>query len=335
MEEATSPIRRMKHFVCLSEEERPTYYTPRANDIKVGECVELPARGECPFEFLSRARARFVVLGASEDVGIRANAGRGGAHKNWRPFVSTFLNMQVNDFFSAQDVALLGSYEPVVTKEPLTQQVEAIDRALSSLIEAMLSRNMTPLLVGGGHNNAYPLLVGARRAKGKPLSVLNLDAHPDFRALEGRHSGNPFSYARAEGALSKYALLGYQRAYMPQYVLETLEKDPLCWMCSYEEIALELESSFADELEKAIDFVKNDPCGLELDVDAIEGADASASSPSGCSFAQARSYVRWATRRLAPLYFHISEARAIDESPLQATKRIAYLVYDFLQTPRS
>ena len=195
---------------------------------------------------------------------------------------------------------------------------------------------MIPILIGGGHNNAYPLLLGCRKVNKGPISVLNLDAHPDFRVCEGRHSGNPFSYARKAALLDKYALLGYQMAYMPNYILEAMKEDPDCWLCSYEEIALEGRNNFAYALQEAIKFIEQCPSGLELDIDVIEGADASAASPSGCSFTEARTYVRQATRYLSPLYFHLCEARAVDEPPLQAAKRLAYLVYDLLSAyPRA
>jgi formiminoglutamase len=36
------------------------------------------------------------------------------------------------------------------------------------------------------------------------VNAINFDAHSDFRILEGRHSGNGFSYAYEEGFLKKY-----------------------------------------------------------------------------------------------------------------------------------
>jgi formiminoglutamase len=56
----------------------------------------------------------------------------------------------------------------------------------------------------GGHNNSYGNIKGTALAKGKPVNAINFDAHSDFRILEGRHSGNGFSYAYEEGFLKKF-----------------------------------------------------------------------------------------------------------------------------------
>jgi formiminoglutamase len=40
---------------------------------------------------------------------------------------------------------------------------------------------------------------GAALAKGKPVSAINYDSRARLRMLEGRHSGNGFSYAFEEG----------------------------------------------------------------------------------------------------------------------------------------
>lgn len=60
---------------------------------------------------------------------------------------------------------------------------------------------MTPIAIGGGHNNAYPMLKGYSLAKKEKINAINCDPHADFRALEGRHSGNGFSYAVNDGYL--------------------------------------------------------------------------------------------------------------------------------------
>jgi formiminoglutamase len=43
------------------------------------------------------------------------------------------------------------------------------------------------------------------------VNAINFDAHSDFRILEGRHSGNGFSYAYEEAFLKKYFILDYMK----------------------------------------------------------------------------------------------------------------------------
>ena len=69
---------------------------------------------------------------------------------------------------------------------------------ISKLVEIVPSGKI-PIIIGGGHNNAYGNIKGLALAKGKPVNAINFDAHSDFRIMEGRHSGNGFSYAFEEG----------------------------------------------------------------------------------------------------------------------------------------
>ena len=320
----------MKDLQRVYETNRAHLYTSRPKDVKLGEKIKLSKEDEPLSKWLSRSRARFALLGVSEEIGVCANNGQKGTANIWPHFLKAFLNMQANSFSQAEEIALIGTYKPKTDQSlPLTKQVEEVDTALRELISEIAQYDKIPLVVGGGHNNAYPILCALSAKASQPLSVLNLDAHPDFRACEGRHSGNPFRYAKVKGALHKYALLGYHSAYIPQYVWADLQKDTNCWACSYEEIAFG-EQSFKHILSEAIAFLEGEPCGLELDVDAIAGADASAGSPSGFSLEEARQYVRTSTIRLRPCYFHLCEARAIEEPSTFVGKRLAYLLHDFI-----
>ena len=46
------------------------------------------------------------------------------------------------------------------------------------------------------------------QVSGHTVAAVNLDPHADFRATEGRHSGNGFSYAYMDGALGFYHVVG-------------------------------------------------------------------------------------------------------------------------------
>jgi arginase family enzyme len=51
------------------------------------------------------------------------------------------------------------------------------------------------------------MVIKDQRLQRKTINAINFDAHSDFRILEGRHSGNGFSYAYEEGFLKKYFVL--------------------------------------------------------------------------------------------------------------------------------
>jgi formiminoglutamase len=56
------------------------------------------------------------------------------------------------------------------------------------------------------------------------VNAINFDAHSDFRILEGRHSGNGFSYAYEEGFLKKYFILDYMKT-IPQKCFRPYQKN--------------------------------------------------------------------------------------------------------------
>jgi len=86
-------------------------------------------------------------------------------------------------------------------------------------------------------NNAYPILKGTAGALGasKGINCVNCDPHADFRDLEGRHSGNGFSYAYADRFLSRYFIFGlhenYNPSVVPMFIYRRLRRQtiPLRW----------------------------------------------------------------------------------------------------------
>ena len=78
-------------------------------------------------------------------------------------------------------------------RKRLSELVNQIDKEVVHTITSIVKTGKIPIIIGGGHNNAYGNIKGTALAKGKPINAVNLDAHSDFRILEGRHSGNGFS----------------------------------------------------------------------------------------------------------------------------------------------
>ncbi len=88
------------------------------------------------------------------------------------------------------------------------RQVETIDQSVNQLVYSIVKAGKIPIVVGGGHNNAYGIIKGCALALKTKINTINFDAHTDLRALEGRHSGNGFSYAIDEGFLNRYFIFG-------------------------------------------------------------------------------------------------------------------------------
>jgi formiminoglutamase len=225
--------------------------------------------------------------------------------------------------------------------EVLRETVAKIDKLVAEVIQKIVAAGKIPIIIGGGHNNAYGNIKGATlglldsgRSKTASINVINLDAHTDFRILEGRHSGNGFSYAFSEGYLGRYAVLGAQENYIPQTVVEEMARNKNLKVVSYEDLFVRNANGWEEAMNKLLTFTKNNYTGIEVDLDAIENVLSSARSPSGVTVARARQFVHRAAMESRVAYLHICEGAAILDtggSSDTTGKLIAYLVSDFIK----
>ncbi|MDF2436594.1 MAG: arginase family hydrolase, arginase/agmainase/formiminoglutamate hydrolase [Bacteroidota bacterium] len=202
----------------------------RSGETKLGENVKTIN----DLSELKNTSSKFVLLGLPEDIGVRANFGRGGAHTAWQPALTNILNIQSNDFFKGDELLVLGhiDFDDLMKQsenadvKQLRELTSKVDERVTETVRTIIAAGKIPVIIGGGHNNSYGNIKGAAlglKDRGSinkaEISVINSDAHTDFRAMEGRHSGNGFSYAFAEGFLSKYAVVGLHENYNSQNVL--------------------------------------------------------------------------------------------------------------------
>jgi formiminoglutamase len=307
-------------------------------------------------EMLKSDPATYVLIGIPEDIGVKANGGLGGAGSAWNDFMTAFLNIQSTDMFSGEEVLLLGAFDfrevasaialnALNSKEALEACRHAvanvIDEEVEELVKTITQARKIPILIGGGHNNAYPILKGAAkgwaqagRLEVPSMNAINLDAHADFRIQEGRHSGNAFRYAMDEGFLERYAVVGLHENYNSQSMMDDLYENTRIMYTTYEDIFLKGILTFDQAIQLATSFTKADVTGIELDMDAVDGALSSAQTPCGVTPLQARQYLWQAATELDPAYLHIAEgASHTDDGRTSALtgKLIAYLVSDFIK----
>lgn len=320
----------------------------RVGETKLGQTLAvLPQQN---LDLLAAEPAKWVLIGVPEDIGVRANMGRPGATEAWEPALVALCNAQSNSFFQGKDLLVLGHVDCTELLEDskeinehaeggakgLGDLVEELDKFLSDLIERIIKLGKTPIVVGGGHNNAYPLLKGASKGYGLETGVncFNCDPHADFRELEGRHSGNGFSYASAKAYLRRYFLMGYHESYNNQHSLDALEKlGETFTSISFDSLRIRKETSIDYQVERAVIFLKHHPTGIEIDLDSIEGMASSAMGPSGFSANQIRSMVYKLGYSADCAYLHIAEG-APELGPYPDSmlgKFIAYLVTDFVK----
>lgn len=344
----------MKYFNYYSRKDILSFTNLRRFVTRVGERIQF-AEAASIEESLRATSAKYILFGIPEDIGIKANFGLGGADTAWEPFLRSFLNLQSNDFFSGEEVLLLGHFDfnelKFLVEENASDNDEriaafrhaviTIDENVEELAKIISSLGKIPIAIGGGHNNAYPMIKGTAKglnATGKiplaQINVINLDAHSDFRPAEGRHSGNGFRYAEEDGYLSRYCIVGLHETHLPQNVWLDIANNPFIDFIAFEDIFVKEKKNFMQAVAHAVGFTDDNFTGIELDLDCVENILSSAVTPSGISTLNARQFLSYTSERCNVAYLHICEgATRLDDGRQDDStgKLIAYLVADFIK----
>ena len=345
----------MKHFKFYSKSELQSLTNIRQFEIKLGERVKCLSSTQNWKEALRDTTAKFIIVGIPEDIGVKANFGKGGAATAWEPFLLSFLNNQSNEFLTGEDILVLGcfdfgdieylieqnAYNPEELIAAYRHAVTIIDEEVENIIKEIAHLKKVPIIIGGGHNNAYPIIKGVAKGLQKAemlvqaqINVINLDAHADFRNTEGRHSGNAFRYATEYGYLGKYCIIGLHENAIPQNVLIEINNNPSIHYSSYEEIFIHEKKTFIQAVSHATGLTENTCTGIELDLDCIENVLSSAATPTGISALHARQFVTFVAQDAKVVYLHICEGAtqlADGRTNVTTGKLISYLVTDFIK----
>ena len=328
----------------------------RQGEQKIGERVSLLEPGEGLENLSGRAKKgiRFALLGIPESVGPMANYGKCCTDHAWPAFLEAFLNMQSNRFCRGNEILCLGELNTKEINEAASLLVPGVGEYIANLkslcsglddmvypvIEEILRAGINPVVIGGGHNNAYGILKGASRAFDAPhgIQCVNCDPHADLRPLEGRHSGNAFSYARTEGYLKRYFVFGLHENCNSQHVMEQMDAGPDVGYCSFDSLTpLERHLHRAYEFLEASRLPHGLPLGIEVDMDSITDMPSSAMTPSGFSVEEVRRFVRSINSRFGAVYLHLAEGAPVinTNDMIKVGKTLAYLVLDFVKTTKS
>jgi formiminoglutamase len=321
----------------------------RPGEHKIGERMHYLEPGETMKDLKKYAEKNihYALLGIPESIGVTANFGRCCTNDSWPAFLRFFLNFQSNRFFSGENILCLGH----VDTQELNQAADSLDPAHPNFIarmrdlcsrlddmvyptiEAIIAAGIFPIIIGGGHNNAYPILKGTARALGAAhgINCINCDAHADMRALEGRHSGNGFSYAFKEGYLFRYLVFGLQEGYNSEAVFETFDRHE---HISY--IPFDPKRRLSIALKTAVSCFKDSelPVGVELDLDSIKNMPSSSVTPSGFSVEEARIFISEIASEINTAYLHLAEGAPTVNTyeETKVGKTLAYLVADFIKS---
>ena len=340
----------MENITLLSQNELAKITNHRSGEIKFGEKMITVPKNTDTIEFFKTCEAKYVLFGIPEDIGVRANFGRPGAASAWNSSIKSIANIQHNRFCKGSQLIVLGQLDvSKVMKEVqnldfndsndrsrLSQLVTIIDKDVSHIIFNIVKSGKIPIIIGGGHNNSYGNIKGSALAKGKSINAINFDAHSDFRILEGRHSGNGFSYAYEEGFLKKYFIFGLHENYTSKRVLDIIKKiESRVRFNTYESVNIRKEKEFDLEMAYALEFINNDFFGIEIDLDAIPNIACSAMTTSGFSVEQLRQFISFFAKNKNATYLHICEGApdlGEEKNNHLIGKLIGYLITDFIKS---
>ena len=318
----------------------------RKGEVKLGERFRfLPLNSAEGLAKAKKAGCRFALMGIPESIGVLANSGTSGAESSWQEFLFQLANQQSNRFLDGSEILCLGQVETrdlqsranelnpredqYLTK--LRSLCQELDQRVVPVIAALIESGLVPVVIGGGHNNAFPIIQGVCQGKSLPqgMGCINLDAHADFRPLEGRHSGNGFSYAFYKGFLKRYHVSGINQQAISETMLKNIDLED---RVSY----TFLQPGESPDADKAIQFINQKnllPTGLEIDLDALAMVPTSAYSVSGYTVNQARLFIREVNQKIAPVYLHLAEGQATEGRDARIVARVlAVLAMDFIKS---
>ena len=180
----------------------------------------------------------YALLGFECDTGVSRNGGRRGAKEGPASFRQALAKLPVHQPLTLYDAGNVRCDE---------NDLEAAQQELGTRVAQLLSLNLMPLVIGGGHETAWGHYQGlAQHVKMSNVAILNFDAHFDLRPLmDGSlgHSGTPFRQIHTSTALNRQPfnyycaglqplsntkrLFDYAHEHHVQYVLaETIQKNP-------------------------------------------------------------------------------------------------------------
>ena len=317
------------------------YYTHRNSELKWGDLAKTISSNNWETELIN-SDVEYVILGIAEDIGIRANFGRAGAKETFINSLSSLLNIQHNRFINSEKILILGQitfddeYKSInISIDDLRILCEKVDEIVFDIALKIFKAKKKLIVVGGGHNNSYPLLKALSTYHQTSINCLNVDAHTDYRALEGRHSGNGFSYAKKDNYLNRYGILGLHENYNSESVLKTIDDNIDIQYFTFEDIEIRKRISLEESVNSFVNFLIEKPCALEVDLDAIQYLPSSAMSSTGFSTNQMREIIHHSASLLKCEYLHLTEASigltTNENDKYILGKTIAYLLSDYIK----
>ena len=221
-----------------------------------------------------------VLLGYVCDEGVRRNRGRIGAGQGPKMLRERLAKLPIH--FDTKKVADIGDLSCV------DEDMESCQLALSSTINHLISKQIFPIAIGGGHDMSYGHFTGiydaVKNTDKKKIGIINFDAHFDLRPVEGKpNSGTPFNQILNEYDNVEYFAIGIQRQSNTKELFDIAKNDNINFAINYDcESSKDELNALQKRLQPIIDSC--DYLYITIDMDGFSSAYApgvSAPSPLG------------------------------------------------------
>lgn len=317
------------HFSFQLYSDKQRSRNKREGEIKLAEKIHF---GE------ASTSAKYVILGISEDIGPQMNGGNPGSNLGFDSFVKALQTVQSNSFLDGAQLGILGE---IVQNSPFSSidqskgWVEELDAFVEQIVHSFVDSEQHLIVIGGGHNNALPLLRWAKKSQKREVHAVNVDPHADCRTAAFRHSGNSFSIGLDEGTIERYSVFGLHESYNNTHILNYL-RERKCDFNTFESY-LDDSSKWWENWQKFIhQLPKNSNLSLDIDLDAIAFLPSSALTPSGFTIEEIRKIIRSLASQKKIRLFHLPEGAPTSEVEQRLYgKMLSYFVCDFVKAQES
>lgn len=224
------------------------------------------------------------IVGVPDDEGVKRNRGRVGAKEapnEIRKALYKFTPFAISKSKQLSELSIFdfGNVKTGTTLEETHQRVQTV-------IETLISHNILPIVLGGGHDITYPCFLGFSKKAGS-AGAINIDTHLNFRKPHPhRNNGTAFrqilDYTHSPLAPMNFVEIGTQSfANAKEHYEELTDRGATVFT---------LQEVHKERMEKILDLAyeiatnSTERLYVSFDLDVVRSSDApgvSASYPTG------------------------------------------------------
>lgn len=303
---------------------------PKEKNLYLHELIKVRKKGVREIELAGEKNA-VALLGYAVDEGVRRNGGRTGAADG--PLaIRTALSGLANHF--PDDFGIYDHGNLVCSESDL----EGAHHAVTTVVQELLEKGYFPIIIGGGHDVAYPHYHALRKFLGNQntIGIINLDAHFDLREpINGPTSGTPFFQIAMDCLNSKtdfkYFPIGIQKQSNNNRLFENARAFGVNYI-SGDQFKLVNRKMCEHEICNFMD--KCDSVYLTIDMDGFAAEispGVSAPSPAGFSVEMARWVLDTVSRSEKLISIDFAETNPLYDVDNRTAKLAAHFIYKTME----